>query len=235
MSRVLIVNMPFSNLRWPNLGPSLLKAALARRGIGCDVAYFNFDFAESVGLDRYYWIADHFAFVMGGERLFAARYFHGRLPDDESYYREVLLATDPELDDRDRRDYQETARHVEPFLDHCTAAVDWPRYDVVGFATSFQQTMASICLAERIKRLRPQVQIVFGGAACEGQMGIELWRQVPLVDYIKQEEINYIVDYKYYEYTEFVESLPLVAVFPFNEEGEGIQVWAVRPLHQPSD
>jgi len=184
MSRVLIVNMPFSNLRWPNLGPSLLKAALARRGIGCEVAYFNFDFAELVGLDRYYWIADHFAFVMGGERLFAARYFHGRLPDDESYYREVLLAADPELDDRDRRDYQETARHVGAFLDHCTAAVDWSRYDVVGFATSFQQTMASVCLAERIKRLRPQVQIVFGGAACEGQMGIELWRQFPLVDYV---------------------------------------------------
>ncbi len=38
MSRVLIVNMPFANLRWPNLGPSLLKAALVRRGIGCEVA-----------------------------------------------------------------------------------------------------------------------------------------------------------------------------------------------------
>ncbi len=37
MPRVLIVKMPFANLRWPNLGPSLLKAALVRRGIGCEV------------------------------------------------------------------------------------------------------------------------------------------------------------------------------------------------------
>src|SRR3990172_4844665 len=74
-SRVLIVNMPFSNLRWPNLGPSLLKAALVKRGIGCDMAYLNFDFAERVGLDHYYWLADHFAFVLGGERLFAKHYF----------------------------------------------------------------------------------------------------------------------------------------------------------------
>ena len=51
MSRVLIVNMPFSNLGWPNLGPSLLKAALTRRGIGSDLAYFNFDFAERIGID----------------------------------------------------------------------------------------------------------------------------------------------------------------------------------------
>ncbi len=71
MSRVLIVNMPFSNLRWPNLGPSLLKAALSGRGIGCEIAYFNFDFAERTGLEQYQWIADHFAFVLGGERLFA--------------------------------------------------------------------------------------------------------------------------------------------------------------------
>jgi len=46
MSRVLLVNMPFGNLRWPNLGPSLLKGALLARGIPCDMAYFNFDFAD---------------------------------------------------------------------------------------------------------------------------------------------------------------------------------------------
>jgi ribosomal peptide maturation radical SAM protein 1 len=184
MSRVLIVNMPFSNLRWPNIGPSLLKAALTRRGIGCDIAYLNFDFAERVGLDRYYWIADYFAFVLGGERLFANHYFPDRLPDDESYCRHVLLAADGELSEQDRRDYEQTGRHVEPFLDACMAAIDWSQYDIVGFAASFQQTMPSICLARRIKELRPDVKIVFGGAACEGEMGIELLRQFAPIDYV---------------------------------------------------
>ena len=184
MSRVLIANMPFSNLRWPNIGPSLLKAALARRGIGCEVAYFNFDFAELVGLEHYYWIADHFAFVLGGERLFAKHCFRDRLPDDESYYRDVLLEADAELTGQDRRDYEQTQRHVEPFLDACMASIDAGRYDVVGFAASFQQTMPSICLARRIKRLRPDVKTLFGGAACEGEMGIELLRQFPVIDYV---------------------------------------------------
>ena len=184
MSRVLIANMPFSNLRWPNIGPSLLKAALARRGIGCDVAYFNFDLAERLGVEHYYWIADHFAFVLGGERLFAKHYFQDGLPDDEHYYRDVLLHADPGLTDEDRRDYEATERHVEPFLDHCLRSVDWSRYAIVGFATSFQQTMPSICLARRIKQLKPEMQIVFGGAACEGVMGIELLGQFPLIDYV---------------------------------------------------
>ncbi len=184
MGRVLLVNMPLSNLRWPNLGPSLLQGALNERNIACDMAYFNFDFAERVGLERYCWIADHFAFVLGGERLFARHYFADRLPDDERYWREVLQAADPGLSDEDRRDYQEMGGAVEPFLDHCIESVDWDQYAIVGFATSFQQTMPSICLARRIKDLRPDTTIVFGGAACEGVMGRELCRQFSEVDYV---------------------------------------------------
>jgi len=184
MSRVLLVNMPFANLRWPNIGPSLLKAALARCGVGCDMAYLNFDFAERIGLEDYSWIADHFGFVLGGERLFACHYFGAKLPKEDAYWREVLLPADPKLSEEDRRDYERTFAHVEPFLDACLAAIDWSQYAVVGFATSFQQTLPSLCLAGRIKQLRPQTTIVFGGAACAAEMGIELLRQFPQIDYV---------------------------------------------------
>lgn len=182
MSRVLLINMPFSNLRWPNLGPSLLKGALKRRGIGCDMAYLNFDFAEMVGWEHYYWLADHFAFVLGGERLFARHYFTG-LPSDERYWNDVLLAADSGLTERDREDFEGTERHIEPFLDRCTG-IDWSQYGIVGFAASFQQTMPSICLAHRIKETRPAIKVIFGGAACEGEMGLELLRQFPEIDYV---------------------------------------------------
>ncbi len=183
MSRVLIVNMPFSNLRWPNLGPSLLKAGLARRGIACDIAYLNFDFAERVGLEPYEWIADAFAFVLGGERLFARHYFDA-LPDDDRYARDVLLEADAGFSPRDRCDFDAIGRHVGPFLDQCIASIDGSRYAIVGFAASFQQTMPSMCLARQIKRRWPEMKIVFGGAACEGPMGIELLGQFPVVDYV---------------------------------------------------
>lgn len=183
MAQVLLVNMPFSHLRWPNLGPSLLKAALRRRGVGCDLVYLNFDFAERIGLEAYTWIADGFAFVLGGERLFARHYF-ADLPDDDHYWQEVLLPADPCLRDQDRRDLEAIGRHVEPFLEEALASLDWPAYRIVGFAASFQQTMPSMCLARRIKERRPDVCIVFGGAACEGPMGVELLRCFPLIDYV---------------------------------------------------
>jgi ribosomal peptide maturation radical SAM protein 1 len=148
------------------------------------VAYFNFDFAEKTGLDHYQWVADQFAFVLGGERLFARHCFGDRLPSETDYYREVLLPADPGMAEVDFRALADTARHVEPFLDACLSAVDWSRYDVVGFTASFQQTMPSVCLAERLKRQWPELIIAFGGAACEGPMGPELLRQFPQIDYV---------------------------------------------------
>lgn len=184
MAEVLLVNMPFSNLRWPNIGPSLLKAQLARRGIGCDIAYLNFDFAELVGFDDYYWLSDHFAFVLGGERLFAKHYFNGQLPDDTAYFRDILRRSDPHFSDDDHRHYESFAEVVPGFLDRCLSSIDWSQYKIVGFASSFQQTMPSISVARRIKQLHPEVKIVFGGAACEAEMGIELLRLFPEVDYV---------------------------------------------------
>ncbi len=184
MQKVLIVNMPFANLRWPNLGPSLLKSALQERGIPCDIAYFNFDFAEFIGYDVYTWIADNFAFVLGGERLFAKWYFGDQLPDDQTYFEEVLLAADPELSSQELRDFERLYSVIPKFLERCWHAIDWPQYSVVGFAVSFQQSLASLCLARKIKEHFPGTTVVFGGAACEGEMGVALWEQFPEIDFV---------------------------------------------------
>lgn len=184
MSRVLLVNMPFNSLRWPALGVSLLKAGLARAGVACDVAYLNFDLAETIGLDSYDWVNDDFGFVLGGERLFAREVFPAGPTDDEAYVREVLHAADPGFGPADREAFEGLAAHVGPFLDRCLESVDWGRYGLVGFSVTFQQTLASLALASRLKRRFPGLPVVFGGASCEGEMGAELLRRFPQVDHV---------------------------------------------------
>ena len=80
-----------------------------------------------------------------------------RTADDEAYFREVLKATDPELSDVDWEDYRGLDRFVAPFLSQCMGAIDWSKYAIVGFTTTFQQTLASLCLAKRIKQLDPAI------------------------------------------------------------------------------
>ncbi len=184
MNDVLLVQMPFASVRWPSLALGLLKAGLQRRGIHCDVTYLNFDLAEILGLDVYQWLADQFAFVLGGERLFAKHLFAEAIPSDDDYAREVLQAADRGFDASDRSEYEAAMASIAPFLDRCVAGIDWRKYAMVGFTTVFQQTLASLCLARRIRAVAPRVKVVFGGAACEGEMGLELITRFPEIDYV---------------------------------------------------
>ncbi|WP_347243677.1 RiPP maturation radical SAM C-methyltransferase [Thermogutta sp.] len=188
---VVLVNMPFANLRWPNLGLSLLKAAVQRKGIPCRILYLNYDFAEQIGYDVYQWIADHFAFTLGGERLFSRHYF-GRFPtSNREYVEEVLRAADPHFSERDELEFTRLTAEAKTFLEKAAAAYPWQQALVVGFATTFQQTMPSLALAKRIKAICPSVTIVFGGAACEGEMGTALAEQFPEIDYVFLGEADY--------------------------------------------
>lgn len=181
---VVLINMPFANLRWPHLGMSLLEAGVKRCGFPCRILYLNYDFAEQVGYDAYRWIADHFAFTLGGERLFAKAYF-GELPTpDRAYFDEVLRVADPEFSSEDEAEFARLYPEVERFLDKALAAYPWEQALVVGFSTTFQQTVPALALAKRIKAVCPQITIVFGGAACEDEMGLTLAEHCPEMDYV---------------------------------------------------
>ena len=223
VSRVLLVNMPFSSLKWPALGVSLLKAGLARAGIACDIAYFNFDLAEAVGTEAYEWVNDGFGFVLGGDRLFARDVFPDGLTGDDAYFRDVLQATDPGFTEDDRRAFEGIGAHVGPFLDACWSGTDWSRYAVVGFTTTFQQSLASLALARRIKQSHPGVVICLGGANCEGEMGAELLRRFPQVDLIFSGEADW--------------SFPLVVAGIIEGRREALPpgVHSRQPGHWPAD
>jgi ribosomal peptide maturation radical SAM protein 1 len=54
---------------------------------------------------------------------------------------------------------------------------------VVGFTSTFQQNVASLALARRLKERYPALTVVFGGANMEDEMGPEYVRAFPFLDY----------------------------------------------------
>lgn len=97
-------------------------------------------------------------------------------PTDEILVREWRLA------DTDLARLKRMRRHVEPFLGDCLDTVPWGDYTFVGFTSVFQQNIASLALAARVKRRHPDVTIAFGGANWEDTMGAALQAQFPFVD-----------------------------------------------------
>ncbi|HYF90951.1 MAG TPA: RiPP maturation radical SAM C-methyltransferase [Symbiobacteriaceae bacterium] len=189
-TRVGFVNMPFVPIHCPSIGLGLLKAGLAKRSIPSDVWYFNLRFAEMMGAKPYSDIVSTYrAQVMLGEYLFTqALYDHE--PRDEEYIDEVVLQKGPmkralEVAQLGRSgELMAPREHVEPFLDWCMTAAPWADYAIVGFTSVFQQHIASLALAKRLKERYPHLFIIFGGANVEGDMGLATLESFPFVDAI---------------------------------------------------
>ena len=189
---VVLVSMPFGELFSPSMGLSLLKGALNRDGVSCVVRYFGLPFAQRIGRPLYFALSSDVrpsARQLAGEWLFARSLFDTTPEDDERYFDNVLRRRDGWIVDDMLPLHPATIRklaaarvHVEPFLDECVDAVLALRPRLVGFTTVFQQHVASLALAKRLKARAPSLPIVFGGSNCEGVMGAETVRQFPFVD-----------------------------------------------------
>lgn len=185
--RVLFVNMPFGSIR-PAMGVSLLKALLQRVGFASEVLYLNLRYAERHGNEFFQtvaWLSPPEALI--GDWIFSGCVFDGAGARQRDFLEMLGGRYRPWLHQREDVFFAELrrARDAAPaFLDGCMAAVDWAAYDIVGFTTNFTQNLPSLALAQRVKQRYPKLPIVFGGANCEGAMGLQLHRSFPAIDFV---------------------------------------------------
>ncbi len=185
--------MPFGPEMSPSLGLSLLKAGLAPLGVSARVLYFSLRFAELVGIGPYTRIAtDGTRSVreLAGEWVFREALFGPDPATDARWEREVLLARAcwpaRELARPVPASFVRSLRRARaraaPFLERCLAEVLAHRPRLVGFTSVFQQHLASLALAKRIREAAPGTVLVLGGANGEGPMGTETARSFPFLD-----------------------------------------------------
>lgn len=197
MKPVLFVCMPFAGIDRPALGVSLLKSILAREGQASEVAYLNLWYAEMIGAADYGWVGDvggsqecvpHTA--MAGDWLFSQFHYGPGALDGEGFIEEILRGPTSRLAEAQIARIRALRATVARFIDRCLRTIRWDDYAIIGFTTTFEQNMASLALAARIKERYPHLVIVFGGANCEGPMGAELHEQYPFIDYVASGEAD---------------------------------------------
>jgi ribosomal peptide maturation radical SAM protein 1 len=184
---VFLASLPLSSARYPSLGLGLLKSALTQLGIPCHVRYFSLDYIQDAGIKTFECLSDtdyHTALV--GEWVFAEAANDDAEQSDETdarYLSEVFRTQCPEQEYVSRLLLVLAAREdAAAFIDRCVGGVDWSQYSILGISSSFQQNMASLAFARRVKARFPHIFIVFGGANCQGEMGIELHRRYGFID-----------------------------------------------------
>jgi len=182
--RVLLLSLPFGALTRPSLALGLLAAHCKRLEIDCDVRYLTLPFAELADPSEYLWLTSEIPYeAFAGDWIFSEALYGPRPEADEAFVEEVLRGTWHLRRDAIAR-IQQLRLAVEPFLQACLEEIDWNRYTLAGFTSMFQQNIASLALAARVKAAYPHLTIAFGGANWEAPMGEALQRRFPFVDLV---------------------------------------------------
>jgi ribosomal peptide maturation radical SAM protein 1 len=174
--------VPFADIPRPAIGVSLLKAGLANRGFSSRIFYFNLYFAELIGEETFSYISYQApSDSMTGEWFFADLAFPEQLPPTHEFVRNVLGKFAPRaMVDR----ILEARSHRAAFVEHCAQTLKAAGAPIVGFTTVFHQTCPALAIAKRLKEMPDPPIICFGGANCEGEMGLQMLRSFPWIDYV---------------------------------------------------
>ncbi len=184
-TRVLLLAMPWARLEHPSIQLGLLKALLDRAGIASAQAHLYLDFSAhlarckpQLGSVDYDEVANHY---FAGDWIFSVPPFSPAGANDEDYI--AFLRRDGAAD-AFLRNIVAMQQAVPEFLDDTARRLFALQPDVVGFTTTFGQTVASLVMALVLKQRLPHVKIVLGGANCDGAMGEALHREFPWIDVV---------------------------------------------------
>jgi ribosomal peptide maturation radical SAM protein 1 len=185
--------MPWASIGYPSFTAGLLKALLAKKNMAADVFYLNLHLAKRMDLNIYE-AASQLPFA--GDIVFAQAAF-GLAATEEGLGDLIRTSKRSHFVPRLSRVFPkirvaqvvaslaEAAREIVPgFIEDCLDRISWGDYAVVGFISTFNQHVAALALARRLKERFPTVKTVFGGANLWDSMGRETLRACEWVDYV---------------------------------------------------
>lgn len=141
----------------------LLVAAARRQGIACGALHPALDFAARIGAQHYEALANDRAQSAACEHVFAANLFGASAVRSDEFI--DRCATQPVAG----RPPAGLLRHlrdevVPQFIEETVERLIECNPRVVGFTCTFNQAIASLALARRLKERAPDRLVVFGGA-----------------------------------------------------------------------
>lgn len=190
--RIALVTMPWGPVDVPSLALGILTTTVSEtvpeaetHTVNANLEYADWA-AEKIGLDgeEYSFFSEQSYFSGCGDWIFSSALYDD--PDWRTAEFEQTIA--PGLPEPQRRLARRLHQMAPAAIDHLTELILDTRPVVVGFTTTFQQNVASLAAARRIKELAPQAGIVFGGANCDGPQGAALHRNFSYVDFVVRGE-----------------------------------------------
>lgn len=177
---VALVSMPWVTPTMPSIQLATVASILQDKGLKTAAYEFYLDYVVRIGLSNFSMISETGGFIE--EWLFAKSYYGRERGEDLESFRKVrpgLGLPDPALEETV---LDALFAETEAFLDDLEKRPEWANHDVIGFSLTFNQTAASMALAQRLKRRYPRLKIIFGGTACAGPMARAMLEVCPYIE-----------------------------------------------------
>ena len=186
---IQFVLTPFLPRNRPALGISNLISILRSAGYRATAHYLNIDYAKRIGFDLSALIEESFnGDLLLGEMIFTpALWGPAAIPwaDYRFMYEQEMLRMVPHVQLADITPRIIELTDLSPqFIDYWADLLLKDNPDIVAFSTTFQQNIASLALAKRVKEKAAEKlpYIIFGGANCEDEMGKAIADNFPFID-----------------------------------------------------
>ena len=183
MYKIALINMPFAAAYRPSLSLTQLKSIVSEKHpVDVDIHYFNQEFSKFFGFEQFQYISSQDTSGLG-DWLFR----HIAFPDEEDNTEKYLRRHFPQNDSQTKQLKEAILQirdGVDANLDALINDYKIADADIVGFSSMFLQNVACFALANKLKKISSNINIVMGGANCESPMGEEIIKNVPQIDFV---------------------------------------------------
>jgi ribosomal peptide maturation radical SAM protein 1 len=235
MTDVVLVVVPYLSVQRPSIATGVLKASLIDAGIPASVEYLNLKFADTIGIDRYWFVSTYCQMDLLGEWTFSGKAFPELKTNEAEYMHEAfrfisVSCTSDELElylkgRQFDEFFYELRSEASLFIDQEAERIVNLGPRIVGCSSTFQEHCSSLALLRRIRELAPEVITMLGGANCTDTIGEITHRKFLWVDYVVSGEAD--------------ELLPVLCknIFAKGRQCEAVDIpdGVYAPIHRNSD
>lgn len=190
---VVFAVVPFGDVKRPSIGVSTILAGAKQAGFSARIEYVNLRLAAWMGTELYQWITElgdqlllditRPTISLVGDWFFAGVLFPDLLPPDDAYLSR-FVSPDPRGRERINALLDARSRLAAQFVKYAAQQILQHQPRVVGLTSTFHQTCCGLAIAKVLKEAENPPAVIFGGANCEGEMGLQLIRSFPWIDYV---------------------------------------------------
>ncbi|QNE04735.1 RiPP maturation radical SAM C-methyltransferase [Croceicoccus marinus] len=182
---VVLVNMPWATTTRPSIALGILDRICNEAEVSSRSLFPHLDLVARLGFDASRNMSDERALYGLGEHLFAVDLF-GKDALASDLFLELIcgLPLPAPFSDLDwvMKLRDET---IPKFLDDTLTRILACEPLVLGVTATFNQVMASLAIARRVKQARLDCKVIAGGACFDGEMGQEYHRALPgILDHV---------------------------------------------------